>query len=519
MMLLGALSLMTAGATDSSAAINKKPAQKRDGNNTFHLVGLTSPATVSNSIFLCVDEGPPGVWVTFYIDGKIVDTQDQPPYWLGGAKDGKPVGFHVEKAGYGNHTIRAVITDSAQRAHDTDAIAISVIHSNDDTFSRGLSPYVPDLPYVSGHSRISGENYPDASVLPLGNQVVRRAVEAMYRNWGIDIFLDSGSDRSARLRSLAPKNWAHPESKGDEGLWSMKFSPDSVFYHAIPAEWPRVALPAGYIRTIQLNTAHGGDGIGFGVVVSDAKSSPHLVRSQWYNVQSTLEKIPFRIPSDWSKELPTTSTGDRHVIFIDPQRMSFVSTYKASVDSSSGDPNALYAVGPTLFDSLGDKGGSIAANFSELPLLIQPGESTNRDKPIAHAIGGPVRRVWAARVYPASAWDAGVTTATDTCSGKGMMNSGLVPYGGVIQLDPHLDLARLNLSLPAYRILQAMQTYGYYVMDYGCSDLDIYTALDATEFEPYGGLWGSSSGVGVQNEIGRVLSTANLYVVAPLIKK
>lgn len=64
-----------------------------------------------------------------------------------------------------------------------------------------------------------------------------------------------------------------------------------------------------------------------------------------------------------------------------------------------------------------------------------------------------------------------------------------------------------------------MQTYGYYVMDYGCADLDIYTAQDASELEPYGGLWGSSSGVGVQNEVQRVLSASNLYVIAPLIKR
>jgi hypothetical protein len=519
MKLLGAFLLMAAGAANSSATIHRNSSDRRNGNDTFHLVGLTSPATVSNLIFLCLEKAPPGARVTFYIDGKVIDTQSQPPYWLGGARDRKPTGFRVEAVGYGDHTVRAVITDPAQRVHHSDVIAIHVIRSNNESFSRGLSPYVGNLPYLSGHPHISDESFPPTSSLSLTDQVVRRAVEAMYQNWGIDIFFDSRADRSARLRSLVPRDWAHPEAKDHNDLWSMRFSPDSVFYHAIPAEWPRVALPTGYFHTIQLNTAHGGDGIGFGVVVSDEESSTRLVRSQWYDVQSTLEEIPFRIPSGWSKELPTNPAGDRHLIFIDPRSMSFVSTYKTSVDSSTGAPKALYAARPTRFDSMGDSGGSIAANFSELPLLIQPGESTNRDQPIAHAIGGPVRRVWAARVYPASAWDAGVTTAIDTCSGKGKMNSGLVPYGGVIQLDPHLDLARLNLSLPAYRILQAMQTYGYYVMDYGCSDLDIYTALDASEFEPYGGLWGSSSGIGVQNEVGRVLSTANLYVVAPLIKK
>jgi hypothetical protein len=70
------------------------------------------------------------------------------------------------------------------------------------------------------------------------------------------------------------------------------------------------------------------------------------------------------------------------------------------------------------------------------------------------------------------------------------------------------------------RILQAMQTYGYYVMDFGCADFDIYTAISAEELDPYGGLWGyNKRGAGVQNEIERVITTQKLYVAAPLYKK
>ena len=156
----------------------------------------------------------------------------------------------------------------------------------------------------------------------------------------------------------------------------------------------------------------------------------------------------------------------------------------------------------------------------ELPVLIQPGEATHLTKPILHAIGGALERTWAAHVYPASARDANILTSTNSCTSRSFTNTGLIPYGGIIQLDPKLDLANLGLTLPALRILQAMQTYGYYVMDFGCSEFDIYTSITEKELDPYGGLWGyNRNGAGVQNEIEAVITTSTLYVVAPLTKK
>jgi hypothetical protein len=197
-----------------------------------------------------------------------------------------------------------------------------------------------------------------------------------------------------------------------------------------------------------------------------------------------------------------------------------VSTYKTTPDAVTGGPDALYAGSATRLNSLGDRGGSTAAAFAELPILIQPGEATDPAHPIQHAIGGALARTWAARVYPATGWDAGVRTSTNSCTHAGFTNTGLVPYGGVIQLDPKLDLTKLGLTLPALRVLQAMQTYGYYVMDFGCADFDIYTAMDGAELDPYGGLWGyNKKGPGVQNEIEGVITAHTLYVVAPLFKK
>jgi hypothetical protein len=222
----------------------------------------------------------------------------------------------------------------------------------------------------------------------------------------------------------------------------------------------------------------------------------------------------------WTDHMPWQPGGDHHMIFVDPVAETFVSSYMTSKNDSTGGAEALFASSPTNLGTLGDRGGSIAAGFAELPAMLQPGEATDPTQPIRHALGGAVARTWAARVYPASARDANVLTSVNTCTGKGFTNTGLVPYGGVIQLDPELDLKALGLTLPALRILEAIQTYGYYVEDFGCSDFDIYTAISETELDPYGGLWGyNRNGVGVQNEIERVMVNSRLYVVAPLVKK
>jgi hypothetical protein len=64
-----------------------------------------------------------------------------------------------------------------------------------------------------------------------------------------------------------------------------------------------------------------------------------------------------------------------------------------------------------------------------------------------------------------------------------------------------------------------MQTYGYYVMDFGCGDMDIYSSISESEVEPYGGMYGNVHGPGVQNEVQKIISSSDLYVVAPLVKK
>jgi hypothetical protein len=97
--------------------------------------------------------------------------------------------------------------------------------------------------------------------------------------------------------------------------------------------------------------------------------------------------------------------------------------------------------------------------------------------------------------------------------------SGLLPYGALVQLDPELDLTTLGLSLPARRILEAMQTYGAYLVNAGGPDFGLYTAAGSAEFDRYGGVYRPSDQQGVQDEISRILSTSTIYVVPALVKR
>ena len=466
---------------------------------------------------------PSTATVSYYVDSQPQAQETSAPFWMGGETAGSPNGFSVSGLTLGTHNLSAVATLSNGSTLSSNVITLNVVSSLNSQLSAALGTYLnqPTAQQNSLASVLAATTTPGAP-LTSAELATRQAVLTMYLNWGIDPSLDSANDDSSILSGLAPKTWQAPASNVAATSLSTSFSSDAPYYHAIPAAWPKVALTSDYVTQVQVNSAYGsnGDGIGFGETVA-ATTAPELtVTSEWYTEKSTLVTFPFPMISTWATSLPSNTGGDSHMIFVSPAQDNFVSTYKTTLNSRTGGPNALYASTPTSFNSLGDSGGSVAAKFAEPALLIQPGEATNATKPIPHAIGGPVARTWAARVYPASARDAGILTSVNTCTNTGFMNTGLVPYGGVIQLDPQLDLTKLSLSLPALRILQAMQTYGYYVMDFGCdADIDVYTAINETELEPYGGLYGNVNGPGVQNEVQRILTSSSLYVVAPLTKK
>lgn len=478
------------------------------------LRGLYEPRIVVGYPMVRALPGAPGSTVVFFIDGKEVTRTSEAPY------DSNLRAGASARLWPGSHVLTACAITAQGTQQRSDPIRFAAVREIDDTFSAELSPYVPHQTAIEeSMETLLQQTATPGAAMSSEEELARRLVFGVYLNFGIDPALDVGNDQSEVLSSLLPRLSSPYRLQPNSLPVSMWFSPDSVFYHAIPREWPRVAVPDGYIRQVQFSTAYQGDGIGFGEVIASAVDPLRQVRSQWYDVQSTQRVYEFRMPMDWSSRLPTNKRGDSHLIFIDPVSNTYISSYKTKKNAATGGADALFAGAPHPLSGLGDTGGSIAAGFAELPLLVQPGESIDEKNDIPHAIGGAVGRTWAARVYPATARDAEMLSSVNPCTHRGFTNTGIVPYGGILQLDPDLELGKLKLSLPAYRILRAMQVYGYYVMDFGCADLDIYSAVDAKELEPYGGIWGNTAGPGVQNEIQFTLQRSRLYIVPPPIKR
>jgi hypothetical protein len=202
--------------------------------------------------------------------------------------------------------------------------------------------------------------------------------------------------------------------------------------------------------------------------------------------------------------------SDRTVIWLDSSDNTIVATWISSPDcdrpdlgTKLGDWSGEAVTPREKLPNLGDQLGINAAGKSDLVALIRPGEAINPKQPIPHALTGPVKNAWKAIVYPASNVDNSID----------QNNRGLLGYGFLVQLDPAFDLTKIKLSLPARRILEAIQTYGWYMDDTGVRDFDIKGNFSGAEFAPYGGV------DAVDAEILAVLKTQKLFVVPPLVKR
>ncbi len=354
--------------------------------------------------------------------------------------------------------------------------------------------------------------------LPTEIVAKRKEIIAMYRQAGIDPSLDKNT-----LVALLPKSWSSKSPAPFGKTYPLPYSVDAIFYQKIPPRSPRVALPAYYIQSGHISTlgGQGSDEFGIGVVISnrqDPLRRIYLERPDQYAHpgtcpdhhanQSTSAAIHIR--NSANQKLAGSGEGvprnafDRTVVWIDASDHTTVSTWGTIEDCNPpGDWSAMFIQKRERLPNLGDRSGINAANKSDLVALLRPGEATDPIHPIAHALSGPVRNAWKAIVYPASNTDNTID----------QNNRGLIGYGFLIQLDPKLDLRRMPLSLPARRILEALQTYGWYMDDTGVRDFDIKGNFSAAEFKPFGGF------EAVETEIYQVLKTRTLYVVAPPLRR
>lgn len=334
----------------------------------------------------------------------------------------------------------------------------------------------------------------------------RKEIIAMYKDFGIDLSIDATSFYSDQLAAARPKHWSAATPAPLEGDFAAPFSVDAPVYHRAPKTSGRVELPTGTLGSAQLNCVHGFDGLGYAVV--NSRASTRMMRFT-DGVRTMMGRVP---EGDLGPLLPAGG-GDHQTSFIDATAKTFVDCIGTTL-MGSDEVRCGFVVQQSL-PNLGDAGGTIASGMSTLAGLIRPGEITSDTRPLAHALYFGTRKMWKARVYPAVSGDAWIygdnTDATRV--------AGLIPYGGLMVLDPDLDLKSVaGLSLPARRILEAMQTYGAYQMNATDADFNIYTAVDEGELTAFAPVY-TSRGDGIQEQVARVLSTQRLFLVPPPVKR
>jgi hypothetical protein len=426
-----------------------------------------------------------------------------------------------------NATPTAEATGSPQAAINNRAIVTAQATNIPPlSFSSELSKY-PEHP--TARSRTVDEIYNRTATsgitLPPEYVAKRKEIIRMYQTIGIDLSLDK-----EELRKLRPNSWSKNTPLPLSGNYAQPYSVDSPFYHQIPTDWPRVQLPIGYVQTGHISTlgapGDGSDGYGIGLVISQetdpirqislangayAKKGvcPQHNPFKGYNTTTHIRDSANVLLGGSGEGVPYDSS-DRTVIWLDSSDNTAVATWITSPDcdrpdlgTKLGDWSGEAITPKEKLPNLGDQWGINAAAKADLVALIRPGEAINPDKPIPHALAGPVKNAWKAIVYPANNTDNSID----------QNNRGLLGYGFLVQLDPNFDLNKIKLSLPARRILEAIQTYGWYMDDTGVRDFDIKGNFSGAEFAPYGGV------DAVDAEILSVLKTQKLFVVPPLVKK
>ena len=392
------------------------------------------------------------------------------------------------------------------------------------SFSAELTPY-PIHPTASSRSVDEIYNRTANPAIALTSEYVtkRKEIISMFKNFGIDISLDLGT-----LSSMRPTNWSRTSPLPLTGNFPLPHSIDAPFYKKIPASYPRVALPLEYFKSGHISTlgppGDGSDGFGIGVVVGKSTDPARTLRLEVSNGYANRGECPsmnsytgynvsgIRIPNSANYLLGgngyaiPNNTHDRAVVWVDEvsktPAMSWMSV--EACNPYLGDWAGMWINKERApLPNLGDSGGISAAQIGGIVTLIRPGELTNPNQPIQHALSGPTKKAWKSVVYPGNNWDA-------TIDG---LNSGLLGYGMLVQLDPNLNLGALNLSLPARRILEAIQNYGWYMDDTGVRDFDLKGNFSASELAPYGGVGA------VDAEVMNVIKNNKMYVVPPLVKR
>ena len=367
--------------------------------------------------------------------------------------------------------------------------------------------------------------------LPLHPAVAakRREVIKMYLDFGLDISV--GKEALPKFR---PNSWSPTTRKPLSGSYDAFSSEDACYYHKIALDCPRVPLPAEFVSAVNIKLQGDSDDNFKGFMISGVADPVRKIfalknkASKGADTRSDAKEFTLHIGNEVADKIPSKAFGDRNMSFLDTAVMPavVVSCYKTRINPNGFDVDCDFSAGPAPVGTLGDRGfGGDAAKIPNMAINIRDGEATDPLEPICHAIGGPIGgpigKNWKAIVYPALSWDGHVDS----------INNGLLPYNAVVQLDHELDLNTYRidgrlLTLPARRILEAIQSYGYYVIDHKpdktpdpAMSLAIWTMANVREYAPFKREGFRSPSESVSAEIHDVLKTSQLYVVVPQVRK
>ncbi|UFP95394.1 Ig-like domain-containing protein [Gloeobacter morelensis] len=546
------------GAASSAVTVNLSGLS--DGQSIAETSKLFVEATISSS--------KKTKKVDFYIDDRLVWTENNAPYWLGGNSGNTVNGYSVSSLTSGSsHSLFARASVDGM-TYDSAAIGFTVSASGGGSTGSSLSwssdydtPDADNLDGVStddivgyiGKPSTSGgweadENPKSAWFKSEGDQLaLREAVVDFYRRSGHDL-----RKTKDQIDAWKPSTWSS-KMQGD-GLppYLKPLSIDSYFYKQVPgkAEWPHLLIDRARFkdgkpwRKINFGTTDSDDSNGTGhmygepadpvrqAMVGDGDGSTGDCPDVYYNPYSggprgdgtvrLKDAINPAVRSGGNTNNgPVTPDNSNdsvvHHVFKESDG-SFWETeyyhYRPGCGSYDGDTVSRYGEPINQLPHLGDKaGGYNAAKITGVGGTMHDSELLD-NADIGHALMGPTDWIMAALVYPGRGMDGGYQS--DKAKG---LNQGYLPYGALVRLDPDLTNADIDnfvlangkkLDTLTKKILRALRDYGWYVSDTGSRDMDIEANVQGDRLpRPRGDYY---------TELVEFMNAHNQYVVPPPVR-
>ena len=368
--------------------------------------------------------------------------------------------------------------------------------------------YEPIYPHPTAATRTVDEIYDRVSgkdvVLPEEVVKARKEMIQMYKDVGIDISYDMENWlASYKIIANYPQRWSTetPIPLGESPDYAGAFSIDAPWNNKIPEGSPRVLIPRtglsmhAHIGVVKANIDAGGWGTGIPQIVSTSADPFYTIASK-YNSAEVSRVYKLHAKAGLFDYVNNAQTGDEHIMFIDAESNTGVQIWKATVP---GDPRGFDLTNYRIpgfdvrakaasieykLDGIGAEGqtGVNAVNVPTNAFTIKSSEISSTTEMLNHAVGGAIGQMIGGRAYPGISTDSHMVMEADgTGANNHTYNKGVVPYGGIIQLDPEIDLKAMydggKLSFHAYRMLRAMQEYGFYNIDCsGGSSFFFYTS-------------------------------------------